>query len=153
MITGNDMQKLNVLGYSFTNAGEGEKKYYHTNDSYTTVAPTEDAVAEYAAQGGTNVQTGEKIVGMTGDGENDTTKGILRFDGLKDGTYTIKEVLAPTGYKSWTRTLRWSSNGQQLLMKTAIIGRMRYPAARVTLTQSALIKTVSCTSTSSTSMA
>lgn len=28
-------------------------------------------------------------------------------------------------------------------MKTAIIGRMWYPAARVTLTQSALIKTVS----------
>lgn len=99
MTTGNDMQKLNVLGYSFTNEGEGEKKYYHTNDSYTTVASTEDAVAEYAAQGGTNVQTGEKIVGMTGDGENDTAKGILRFDGLKDGTYTIKEVLAPTGYK------------------------------------------------------
>ena len=45
------------------------------------------------------------------------------------------------------------ADGQQLLIKTAIIGRMRYPAARVTRTQSALMKTVSCTSTSSTSMA
>lgn len=151
MTTGNDMQKLNVLGYSFTNEGEGEKKYYHTNDSYTTVASTEDAVAEYAAQGGTNVQTGEKIVGMTGDGENDTAKGILRFDGLKDGTYTIKEVLAPTGYKKLDEDITLVVKCQQLLMKTAIIGRMWYPAARVTLTQSALIKTVSCTSTSSTS--
>ena len=117
MITGNDMQKLNVLGYSFTNEGEGEKKYYHTNDSYTTVASTEDAVAEYAAQGGTNVQTGEKIVGMTGDGENDTTKGILRFDGLKDGTYTIKEVLAPTGYKKLdkdiTLVVKWSATADK----------------------------------------
>lgn len=117
MITGNDMQKLNVLGYSFTNEGEGEKKYYHTNDSYTTVASTEDAVAEYAAQGGTNVQTGEKIVGMTGDGENDTTKGILRFDGLKDGTYTIKEVLAPTGYKKLdediTLVVKWSATADE----------------------------------------
>ena len=115
MITGNDMQKLNVLGYSFTN--EGEKKYYHTNDSYTTVASTEDAVAEYAAQGGTNVQTGEKIVGMTGDGENDTAKGILRFDGLKDGTYTIKEVLAPTGYKKLdediTLVVHWSETADK----------------------------------------
>lgn len=117
MITGNDMQKLNVLGYSFTNEGEGEKKYYHTNDSYTTVASTEDAVAEYAAQGGTNVQTGEKIVGMTGDGENDTAKGILRFDGLKDGTYTIKEVLAPTGYKKLdegiTLVVKWSATADK----------------------------------------
>ena len=117
MITGNDMQKLNVLGYSFTNEGEGEKKYYHTSDSYTTVASTEDAVAEYAAKGGTNVQTGEKIVGMTGDGENDTTKGILRFDGLKDGTYTIKEVLAPTGYKKLdediTLVVKWSATADE----------------------------------------
>ena len=117
MTTGNDMQKLNVLGYSFTNEGEGEKKYYHTNDSYTTVASTKDAVAEYAAQGGTNVQTGEKIVGMTGDGENDTAKGILRFDGLKDGTYTIKEVLAPTGYKKLdediTLVVKWSATADE----------------------------------------
>lgn len=117
MITGNDMQKLNVLGYSFTNEGEGEKKYYHTNDSYTTVASTEDAVAEYAAQGDTNVQNGEKIVGMTGDGENITTKGVLRFNGLKDGTYTIKEVLAPTGYKKLdediTLVVHWSETADK----------------------------------------
>lgn len=117
MITGNSMQKLNVIGYSFTNEGNGEKKYYKAEDCYTTVAPTKDAVAEYAAQGNTNVQTGEKIVGMTGDGENSTTKGILRFDGLKDGTYTIKEVLAPTGYKKLDEdivlTVTWLENADE----------------------------------------
>ena len=117
MITGNGMQKLNVIGYSFTNEGNGEKKYYKAEDCYTTVAPTKDAVAEYAAQGNTNVQTGEKIVGMTGDGENSTTKGILRFDGLKDGTYTIKEVLAPTGYKKLDEdivlTVTWLENADE----------------------------------------
>ena len=117
MITGNSMQKLNVIGYSFTNEGNGEKKYYKAEDCYTTVAPTKDAVAEYAAQGNTNVQTGEKIVGMTGDGENSTTQGILRFDGLKDGTYTIKEVLAPTGYKKLDEdivlTVTWLENADE----------------------------------------
>ena len=54
---------------------------------------------------------------MTGDGENDTTKGILRFDGLKDGTYTIKEVLAPTGYKKLdediTLVVKWSATADE----------------------------------------
>ena len=117
MITGNGMQKLNVLGYSFTNEGDGVKKYYKADDCYTTVALTEDAVAKYVAQGDTNVQTGEKIVGMTGDDENTTTKGILRFDGLKDGTYTIKEVLAPTGYKKLdediTLIVKWSATADE----------------------------------------
>ena len=117
MITGNGMQKLNVIGYSFTNEGDGEKKYYKAEDCYTTVAPTKDAVAEYAAQGDTNVQNGEKIVGMTGDGENITTKGVLRFNGLKDGTYTIKEVLAPTGYKKLdediTLVVHWSETADK----------------------------------------
>lgn len=117
MITGNDMQKLNVIGYSFTNKGDGEKKYYKAEDCYTTVAPTKDAVAEYAAQGDTNVQNGKKIVGMTGDDENTTTKGVLRFDGLKDGTYTIKEVLAPTGYKKLdediTLVVHWSETADK----------------------------------------
>ena len=117
MITGNGMQKLNVIGYSFTNEGDGEKKYYKAEDCYTTVAPTKDAVTEYAAQGDTNVQNGEKIVGMTGDGENITTKGVLRFNGLKDGTYTIKEVLAPTGYKKLdediTLVVHWSETADK----------------------------------------
>lgn len=117
MITGNGMQKLNVIGYSFTNEGDGEKKYYKVEDCYTTVAPTKDAVTEYAAQGDTNIQNGEKIVGMTGDGENITTKGVLRFNGLKDGTYTIKEVLAPTGYKKLdediTLVVHWSETADK----------------------------------------
>ena len=63
-----------------------------------TVAPNEEA-EKYVAKGGTNLNDGSSIVGMTGDGNNETQLSMLRFDGLKAGTYTITEVLAPTGYK------------------------------------------------------
>lgn len=110
------IKKLNVTGYSFTEDADSGS-YYKVNDSYTTVDPKNGDTTKYTAKGDTNVQTGEKIVGMTGDGENTTTKGILRFDGLKDGTYTIKEVLAPTGYKKLdediTLTIRWVENNEK----------------------------------------
>ena len=94
-----DIKELNVTGYSFaaTENDSGEP-YYKEGDSFVTVAP--DAQAQkYVAKSGTNRNTGSSIVGMTGDNENSTQSGILRFDGLKAGTYTITEVLAPTGYK------------------------------------------------------
>ena len=94
------INQLNVTGYSFAEAGENdvENYYYKEGDSFVTVAP--DAQAQkYVAKGGTNLNNGSSIVGMTGDGNNTTQPGILRFDGLKAGTYTITEVLAPTGYK------------------------------------------------------
>ncbi len=110
------IKKLNVTGYSFTEDTDGGS-YYKVNDSYTTVDLKNGDTTKYTAKGDTNVQTGKKIVGMTGDGENATTKGILRFDGLKDGTYTIKEVLAPTGYKKLdediTLTIRWVENSEK----------------------------------------
>ena len=110
------IKKLNVTGYSFTKDADGGS-YYKVNDSYTTVDPKNGDTTKYTAKGDTNVQTGEKIVGMTGDGKNTTTKGVLRFDGLKDGTYTIKEVLAPTGYKKLdediTLTIRWVENNEK----------------------------------------
>ena len=94
------INQLNVTDYSFAEAGENdvENYYYKEGDSFVTVAP--DAQAQkYVAKGGTNLNNGSSIVGMTGDGNNTTQPGILRFDGLKAGTYTITEVLAPTGYK------------------------------------------------------
>ena len=110
------IKKLNVTGYSFTKDADGGS-YYKVNDSYTTVDPKNGDTTKYTAKGDTNVQTGEKIVGMTGDGKNTTTKGVLRFEGLKDGTYTIKEVLAPTGYKKLdediTLTIRWVENNEK----------------------------------------
>lgn len=94
------IKELNVTGYSFAKAENDSDKsyYYQEGNSFVTVAPDSQA-QKYVAKGGTNRNTGSSIVGMTGDNENSTQSGILRFDGLKAGTYTITEVLAPTGYK------------------------------------------------------
>ena len=102
MIEGKDVTiaKLNVIGYSFEEAAEGE--YYHVDNSYTTAAQTDYTGAMYDAEYGTIEKDGPQVVGMTSDKneENgDKTVGTLRFNGLKKGTYTITEVLAPTGYK------------------------------------------------------
>ena len=103
MIEGNDgttITKLNVIGYSFEKADEG--KYYHVDNSYTTAAQTNYTGAMYDAKYGTIEKDGPQIVGMTSDKDEengDKTVGTLRFNGLKKGTYTITEVLAPTGYK------------------------------------------------------
>lgn len=101
MIEGKDVTivKLNVIGYSFEEAGEGS--YYHVDNSYTTAAQTNYTGAMYDAKYGTIEKDGPQVVGMTSDKdeENGETVGTLRFNGLKEGTYTITEVLAPTGYK------------------------------------------------------
>lgn len=107
MITAKDgtdkdaINELNVTGYSFKEAGEADKDnyYYKEGESYVTAAPKDTAAQKYVTQDGTNLKKGDKIVGMTGDGVGQTEQGVLRFDGLKAGTYTITEVLAPTGYK------------------------------------------------------
>lgn len=98
MIEGTDgttITKLNVIGYSFEEADKG--KYYHVDNSYTTAAQTNYTGAMYDAKYGTIEKDGPQVVGMTSD--KDETVGTLRFNGLKEGTYTITEVLAPTGYK------------------------------------------------------
>ena len=93
------INQLNVTGYSFAAAeNDSGEPYYKEGDSFVTVAPNEEA-EKYVAKGGTNLNDGSSIVGMTGDGNNETQLSMLRFDGLKAGTYTITEVLAPTGYK------------------------------------------------------
>lgn len=93
------IKELNVTGYSFAKAeNDSGEPYYKEGDSFVTVAPNESD-QKYVAKGGTNLNNGRSIVGMTGDDKNSTQPGILRFDGLKAGTYTITEVLAPTGYK------------------------------------------------------
>lgn len=107
MITAKDgtdkdaIKELNVTGYSFKEAGDaGEGNYYYKEgESYVTAVPKDAAAQKYVTQDGTNLKNGDKIVGMTGDGVGQTAQGVLRFDGLKAGTYTITEVLAPTGYK------------------------------------------------------
>ena len=103
MIEGKDgttITKLNVIGYSFKEDADG--KYYHVDNSYTTAAQTDYTDAKYTAEYGTIEKDGPQVVGMTSDKDEengDKTVGTLRFNGLKKGTYTITEVLAPTGYK------------------------------------------------------
>ena len=100
--TGTDaIKELNVTGYSFKEAGDaGEGNYYYKEgESYVTAVPKDTAAQKYVTQDGTNLKKGDKIVGMTGDDVGQTTQGVLHFDGLKAGTYTITEVLAPTGYR------------------------------------------------------
>ena len=102
MIKGEDVTivKLNVIGYSFEEADEGS--YYHVDNSYTTAAQTNYTGAMYDAKYGTIEKDGPQVVGMTSDKDEENGEksvGTLRFNGLKEGTYTITEVLAPTGYK------------------------------------------------------
>ena len=92
--------KLNVIGYSFKEDANG--KYYNVNNSYTTATQDNYVGEKYVAEYGTIEKDGPRVVGMTSDKNEETgdkTVGTLRFNGLKKGTYTITEVLAPTGYK------------------------------------------------------
>lgn len=103
MIEGTDdttITKLNVIGYSFKEDANG--KYYNVNNSYTTATQDNYGGKMYVAEYGTIEKDGPQVVGMTSDKDEengDKTVGTLRFNGLKEGTYTITEVLAPTGYK------------------------------------------------------
>lgn len=109
-ITGNGLQMANVIGYSFEKDTAG--KYYLTEDnSYVTVKPA-DATEAYKANLGTYAVKGDPIVGMTSDQAGKV--GTLGFEGLKQGTYTVKEVLAPSGYQILddpiTIEIEWSYN-------------------------------------------
>ena len=98
MIEGTDgttITKLNVIGYSFKE--DDDVNYYNVNNSYTTATQDNYVGKKYVAEYGTIEKDGSQVVGMTSD--KDETVGTLRFNGLKEGTYTITEVLAPTGYK------------------------------------------------------
>ena len=104
MIEGTDgttITKLNVIGYSFKEDDDG--KYYNVNNSYTTATQDNYVGKKYVAEYGTIEKDGSQVVGMTSD--KDETVGTLRFNGLKEGTYTITEVLAPTGYKKLDKSI------------------------------------------------
>lgn len=112
MIEGTDattITKLNVIGYSFKEDADG--KYYNVNNSYTTATQDNYVGKKCVAEYGTIEKDGPQVVGMTSD--KDETVGTLRFNGLKEGTYTITEVLAPTGYKKLdkpiTVKIKWTA--------------------------------------------
>ncbi len=109
-ITGDKVNQVLVQKWDFEEVKEGETGlYYKLKDgTYTTVAPipssdggegTED---KYVSQTADYVKVEKEelkewitkvdVKGTVGD------DGVLRFDGLGEGTYYIREIKAPNGY-------------------------------------------------------
>lgn len=93
-----------VLVYRDTFTEDPDGTYWKLKDgTYTTTAPTEDTGDKYEdtetkytceTVKDTVIKEGEEVTatGTVGD------DGILRFEGLSAGTYTITELVAPDGY-------------------------------------------------------
>lgn len=101
---------LNIVKIVKEEYVEDENGTYYklVNGSYTTTAPTEDTNINYA----TPVVKYKKVTKVTwndqeGNGEAEVNAvatvgqdGVVRFDGLGAGTYTITETKTPEGYNT-----------------------------------------------------
>ena len=114
-ITGDQINKVKIIRDTFTVAEDGT--YYKLKDgTYTETAPTDETKENYADE---NKYKLEKVVTWN----TETVKvsatatvgsdGILRFDGLSAGTYTITEIKAPDGYNMLkdpiTINIKWTA--------------------------------------------
>ena len=99
-ITGDQINKVKIIRDTFTVAEDGT--YYKLKDgTYTETAPTDETKENYADE---NKYKLEKVVTWN----TETVKvsatatvgsdGVLRFEGLGEGTYVIEEIKAPDGY-------------------------------------------------------
>lgn len=100
-ITGEKINKVKTIREVF--AGSADGTYYKLkNGTYTETVSTDETKDQYADTNTTYVKT-EEVVWNT-DTENVSAKavvgddGVLRFDGLAEGTYIITELKAPDGY-------------------------------------------------------
>lgn len=100
-INGEKVNKIKVIQDVFEKSEDGT--YYKLKDgTYTETVPTEDTLDRYE-DGETTYKKAlkpvvvEKVenVGVRGTVDNN---GVLHFDGLAAGEYTITEVVAPNGY-------------------------------------------------------
>ena len=99
-INGEKVNKIKVIQDVFEESEDGT--YYKLKDgTYTETAPTNDTLDHYESETTykkvSKPVVVEKVenVGVRGTVDNN---GVLHFDGLAAGEYTITEVVAPNGY-------------------------------------------------------
>ena len=100
-ITGDKLNKVQTMKEVFQEDPNGIF-YKLKKGTYTDIAPTEETAGDYA---NTEITYGREIktewnisteaVSATATVGSD---GVVRFDGLSEGTYVIKEMKAPSGY-------------------------------------------------------
>ncbi len=111
-ITGEKVNKVAVQTWGFNKVESGTGDYYKLKDgTYTTqapIAPEEDVTTgtedkyesltkDYKKAETPTVKWKEKNEALSIEGTVGED-GVLRFDGLGEGTYFIKEIKAPNGY-------------------------------------------------------
>lgn len=100
-ITGTKLNKVKIVTETFKVAEDGT--YYKLKDgTYTETAPTNETIEKYES---TTIKytMKEVVTWKTKTEEVSVTAtvgadGVLRFDGLGEGTYVIEEITAPDGY-------------------------------------------------------
>lgn len=100
-ISGTKLNTVLVSEEIFSEDTNGE--YYKLNDgTYTTTEPTTETESSYAS---TTVKYAKTLVRNTVEKAQDVqyvgtvdSNGVLYFEGLTAGEYTIKEIKAPEGY-------------------------------------------------------
>ncbi len=115
-LTGEKLNKVIVLKDVYTKAEDGT--YWKLTDgTYTTDAPTEETQSKYVSttvkysmETVTEVITVTEEVNVTAAVGSD---GLLKFEGLSAGEYTITEITAPAGYNLLddpiTVTITWTA--------------------------------------------
>lgn len=111
-LTGNTLNTVVVTKGEFValepEDEEGQITVYYPlieGGAYTTTAPTEQTASHYVdGMGAQKYKLGEKTEVVTRPAETVQYKGfvdangVLRFEGLKAGTYTLSETVVPDGY-------------------------------------------------------
>jgi fimbrial isopeptide formation D2 family protein/LPXTG-motif cell wall-anchored protein len=100
-LEGTAINDVVVIGDVFTADMTGS--YYKLKDgTYTTTAPTADTTDKYDST--TQLYKKETKISVTQDSSSVSitgtvsADGTLSFNGLKSGTYTLTEIVAPSGY-------------------------------------------------------
>ena len=118
--------------------------YYKLKDgSYTTTAPTDNTASSYASTTQTynKVTFSKSVTTPSGETKKVTVitdeSGKIKLEGLKPGTYTIKETKAPSGYNldknTYTIKINWTYDADT---KTGTFSKDASSSEGVTFTDS-----------------